>query len=303
MGRLKELKERLKQARQPETPTGSLSGATSGTTFTGSLKNYDRFGSLLRTSLISSVPRTAGSSATWVQKATPSGYTYWELKYTEPPMSAGVGGLLPVTTTPTATAILVKDWDPEDYPITPNGRLRKRTKRGVTGSASWAQEMMARMILQRNPNLLPTAETCEEFMGMPSGWTELSAEEIASVSSSRRRRNAASPGKGGLRGLKEGTKGENLCVQDPPSPPDQPPSQIKNGREFMETKQETPVQGAAAGTGPTDPAHDTPISGRKGSHIAQKRSPEYRARKAKQQKEYYWRKRQAQFAVRAAAPV
>ena len=89
-----------------------------------------------------------------------------------------------VTTTPTATAILVQDWDRESFPITSGGRLRKRSKQNITGSASWSQEMMARMVLQRNPRLLPTAEACEQFMLVPTGWTDLSAAGTASSGSS-----------------------------------------------------------------------------------------------------------------------
>jgi hypothetical protein len=94
--------------------------------------------------------------------------------------------LTTTATTPTATAILVKNWDEKDFFQYPSGRWRKRTKQGVEGSMNWAQEMMVRMVVQNNPNLLPIAEACEQFMMIPTGWTKLDAEALASISKSRR---------------------------------------------------------------------------------------------------------------------
>jgi hypothetical protein len=37
---------------------------------------------------------------------------------------------------------------------------------------SWAQEMLVRSAAQKNPNLLPTPEACEEMIGFPAGWTD-----------------------------------------------------------------------------------------------------------------------------------
>ncbi len=87
------------------------------------------------------------------------------------------GSRSPKTITPTATAILVKDWSWGSFVELPNGRWRKRTRRGkVGGSMSWAQEMAVRAAAQGNHNLEPTPECCEEFMGFPAGWTDLGAE-------------------------------------------------------------------------------------------------------------------------------
>jgi len=91
-----------------------------------------------------------------------------------------LGTCLPRTITPTATAILVKDWSWDDFIQLPSGRWRKRTKSGkVDGSMSWAQEMAARAAAQGNPRLEPTPEFCEDFMGFPAGWTELGADPVA----------------------------------------------------------------------------------------------------------------------------
>jgi site-specific DNA-cytosine methylase len=91
-----------------------------------------------------------------------------------------LGTCLPKTITPTATAVLVKDWSWDDFIRLPNGRWRKRTRRGkVGGSMSWAQEMAVRAAAQDNPRLEPTPEFCEEVMGFPSGWTELGANPVA----------------------------------------------------------------------------------------------------------------------------
>ena len=116
----------------------------------------------------------------------PAGPSYWKLKFSALRTRDPVHGFSAVTTTPTAIAILVKEWNSENFPMTSKGRLRKTANTGITGSASWAQEMMARMVLQDNPNLLPTAEACEQFMGIPIGWTELDAAETASYGLSRR---------------------------------------------------------------------------------------------------------------------
>jgi hypothetical protein len=38
---------------------------------------------------------------------------------------------------------------------------------------NWAQEMLVRMVVQKNPNLKPTPEVSEQFMGFPIGHTDL----------------------------------------------------------------------------------------------------------------------------------
>jgi site-specific DNA-cytosine methylase len=87
------------------------------------------------------------------------------------------GSCSPKMPTPTATAILVKDWSSDNFLRVPNGRWRKQTTSGkVSGSMSWAQEMAARAAAQDNPRLEPTPEFCEEVMGFPAGWTDLGAD-------------------------------------------------------------------------------------------------------------------------------
>ena len=78
-------------------------------------------------------------------------------------------------TTPTATMPIEPEWSNRFY-RTKSGRWRKRTKKGTEGSMSWAQEMLCRAVAEDNPDLLPTAEACEEHMGFPRGWTNISGE-------------------------------------------------------------------------------------------------------------------------------
>jgi len=37
---------------------------------------------------------------------------------------------------------------------------------------NWAQEMLVRSVVQNNPRLIPTPDTCDEMMGFPRGWTD-----------------------------------------------------------------------------------------------------------------------------------
>jgi DNA-cytosine methyltransferase len=93
-------------------------------------------------------------------------------------LSGGTGhGCSPRITTPTATEILEAEW-PNDgrFYQTASGRWRKRSKVGTDSSMSWAQEMAVRAVVQENPRLTPTPESCEEFMGFPRGWTDLGGE-------------------------------------------------------------------------------------------------------------------------------
>ncbi len=82
----------------------------------------------------------------------------------------------PITTTPTATAVLEAQWPGRRVYQNGEGRWRKRSKQGIDGSASWVQEMLVRAVRQRNPRLVPTPESCEDFMGFPRGWTRLVEE-------------------------------------------------------------------------------------------------------------------------------
>ena len=79
-----------------------------------------------------------------------------------------------MTTTPTATAILEARWPSNGrFYQTASGRWRKRCKTGTDSSMSWAQEMAVRAVVQENPRLMPTPESCEKWMGYPIGWTDL----------------------------------------------------------------------------------------------------------------------------------
>ena len=99
-----------------------------------------------------------------------AGRDWWTLKSSKPSIARPMYPS-PVVTTPTATAILESEWSERFYK-TPKGRWRKRTKNGIEGSMSWAQEMLVRSVAQKNPNLLPTPEACDEMMGFPAGWTD-----------------------------------------------------------------------------------------------------------------------------------
>jgi len=99
-------------------------------------------------------------------------WDYWKRE-----LARGAGhGCPAMTTTPTATAVLEAEWPDGRIRQNGGGRWRKRSKRGTEGSMSWAQEMAARAVAQRNPRLVPTAECCEEFMGFPAGWTRVGEE-------------------------------------------------------------------------------------------------------------------------------
>jgi len=158
---------------------------------------------------------------TWRRRDMRAGPSYWEAMSSERPTRGGGLGLSAVTTTPTATAILVQEWDRGSFPITSGGRLRKRSKRNITGSANWPQEMMARMVLQRNPSLLPTAEACEEFMMIPTGWTDLGAAGTASYGSSPQSSEPTSPrpGKEGKMETEETRTGAEAGGQAAPPAP------------------------------------------------------------------------------------
>jgi hypothetical protein len=111
-----------------------------------------------------------GVKLQWVKGRTPAGRDWWTLKSSKPSIAAPVYPS-PVVTTPTATAILETEWSERFYQ-TAKGRWRKRTKNGIEGSMSWAQEMLVRSVAQKNPRMLPTPEACEQMMGFPAGWTD-----------------------------------------------------------------------------------------------------------------------------------
>ena len=53
-----------------------------------------------------------------------------------------------------------------------NGRMRKRCKTGSVRGLNWQQELLYRSVVQKNENLLPTPELCEDHMGFPRGHTD-----------------------------------------------------------------------------------------------------------------------------------
>jgi hypothetical protein len=99
-------------------------------------------------------------------------WDYWKGE-----LGRGVGqGYFPATSTPTALQV-VQGWlGGGRFHMTASGRARKLRRSGKDSSMPWAQEMLVRTVLQKNPMLVPTPETLEEFMGFPSGWTDLGVE-------------------------------------------------------------------------------------------------------------------------------
>lgn len=209
--------------RESASPTAPPSGAGSGSSTSASSRSYDLGGYSLRTFLASCVRRTAtGCSPTWKELATPAGHAYWKLESSKPrtkgkghgsPAEIGKPPYSSTVTTPTSTAILVKDWSKDDFILLPSGRWRKRTKSGVNGSMNWLQEMAVRAVVQRNPKLIPTPELCEQFMGIPTGWTDIGDAGTALSSSTRRSSGASSPSLGEVPEFKDGIMRENLCAQ------------------------------------------------------------------------------------------
>lgn len=154
----------------------STTAADSGLNTPESSENYALIGSSLRTFLVSKITALTGSSLIWKESATPAGHPWWVLKLSER-RSKGKGSsyspTTTVTTTPTYINALEKVWAGERFHQTSKGRWRKQAKTGVTGSMNWAQEMLVRVVTQKNPNLMPTPEACEQFMGFPIGHTDL----------------------------------------------------------------------------------------------------------------------------------
>jgi site-specific DNA-cytosine methylase len=95
------------------------------------------------------------------------------------------GGFPRMISTPTRTEILEREWDAERFYQTDKGRMRKRCKTETEGSMSWAQEMAARAVRQRNPRLEPTPEACEEMMGYPTSYTDLGHKALEAVAYAR----------------------------------------------------------------------------------------------------------------------
>jgi uncharacterized protein DUF3631/C-5 cytosine-specific DNA methylase len=115
-------------------------------------------------------------------------WDYWKREL------AGPNGEFPDrVATPTATMILEPWWPGRRLWQTASGRLRKLTNDGVDSSMSWILEMAVRAMLQRNDNLWPTPETCEEHMGFPRGWTDLGTDGDEDAAWERGRRKNFGP--------------------------------------------------------------------------------------------------------------
>src|SRR5271157_5421511 len=145
----------------------------SGSSTQESSENYSLVGSSLRTFLTSKLKALTQSSLIWKEQATPAGHPWWVLK---PSVRHSNGNVFSSSriTTPTALNALEPTWaDSGRFHLNSKGRWRKRAKTGITGSMNWAQEMLVRAVVQKNPNLTPTPTTCEQFMGFPIGHTDL----------------------------------------------------------------------------------------------------------------------------------
>jgi len=96
-------------------------------------------------------------------------------------------------TTPTATMIIEPDWPGARIWKTASGRPRKLMNNGSDSSMSWILEMAVRALDQHNDNLKPTPGKCEEFMGFPSGWTDLGTDGDMDAAWEKMRRGIFGP--------------------------------------------------------------------------------------------------------------
>jgi hypothetical protein len=154
----------------------SSTDPVSGGSTPASSANSDPVGSLLRTFLISKISPLTKSSLTWKEQATPAGRPWLVLKPLVRRSKEKGSSFLPTTnrtTTLTYINALEKEWAGGRFHQTSRGRWRKQAKTGITGSMNWSQEMLVRTVVQKNPNLLPTPEAAEQFMGFPIGHTDL----------------------------------------------------------------------------------------------------------------------------------
>jgi site-specific DNA-cytosine methylase len=83
----------------------------------------------------------------------------------------------PKAATPTATMVAEPTWPGMGrFERRENRRARKLCRTGSSRGMNWMQELLYRMVEQKNDNLLPTPEACEDFMALPRRWTELAVE-------------------------------------------------------------------------------------------------------------------------------
>src|SRR5271157_729688 len=161
-------------ASQPEAKSAdSANAADSGSNSPGSSENSDPIGSLLKTFLISKTTVPTSSSLIWQKQTTPQLRPWWVLTFSKR-RSKGSASIFSLITTITLVNALERVWSMDGrFHQTPKGRWRKFAKTGTDGSMNWAQEMLVRRVIQKNPNLQPTPEAGESFMGFPIGHTDL----------------------------------------------------------------------------------------------------------------------------------
>ncbi|MDD2609421.1 MAG: hypothetical protein PHX60_06940 [Giesbergeria sp.] len=104
------------------------------------------------------------SSLTLPQWGLMLGGELWEPAMSVRPTSANGFGLL--DTTPTKVMPVERELPPERIIVQANGKPRKISKKGKSGSMNWAQSML-------HKGLIPTPELCEYYMGWPIGTTGL----------------------------------------------------------------------------------------------------------------------------------
>lgn len=93
----------------------------------------------------------------------------WEPVMLERRTNANAFGLL--DTTPTKVMPVERELPPERITVQANGKPRKISKKGKSGSMNWAQSML-------HKGLIPTPELCEYYMGWPIGTTALKPLEM-----------------------------------------------------------------------------------------------------------------------------
>lgn len=131
------------------------------------LHKQDRLGSFVKMLLVTSHWGSTRCLLTWQSKATPEGRLLFQLAV-KTHSTEGIGyGLY---STPTALMPLEAS-DPMERIFTlKSGKLRKMSKKGVSGSVNWSQERL-------HLGQLPTPNLCESWMGYPTGWTEIKPSE------------------------------------------------------------------------------------------------------------------------------
>ncbi len=129
-------------------------------------ENAGRLG-LLQKMCLELFPSLTPFSKTWREKATPGGRILSQLVQSTPRIKGKGYGLLPTLTATDATAgaILGKN---DTYKITSNGTYRRYNRSGHNASLTLGRLCK----LTNGSNIMPSF--CENMMGFPKGWTELS---------------------------------------------------------------------------------------------------------------------------------